>query len=38
MAVVAQRINVAAAVEVKTFNSVGGGLADHPFHLAVFCS
>jgi hypothetical protein len=38
MAAVAQRINVAAAVEVKTFNSVGGGLADHSFHLAVFCA
>jgi hypothetical protein len=34
---VAQRINVANAVEVWILNSAGNALADRTFHVAVFC-
>jgi len=34
---VAQRQNVANAVEVWTLNSAGNALADRSFHVAVFC-
>jgi hypothetical protein len=35
---VAQRINVAAGVEVWTLNALGTTFADRAFHVAVFCS